>query len=667
MRNLLLLLILLCPSVFAQSDDCSNAPAISGQGSWTFDTTTFTTSQFNGGGCKLSDADINQDGFFAWTSTFYGQVTLNTFGSDFDTRLRLHRGGDCAATCLEHNDDAWSLQSAINFQYVAPGETYLIQIGGLGNASGQVVLNIHPSGCGSNSDDIYEDNDTFPTAALMPPGSYRGLTVKATDPDFFNLTVPAGQRALISASPTTYPVDLTLLAPSGALLVTVGDPFGVDKLWIYENTTAAPRDLVLMVGTLDPVCRSYGFEFNTELAGCMNRPDDLFEENDTCATAARLVPGIYKGLLGSESDADVYEVLVPAGMVLNVVGSMPGLVGSIGGYRRPGMLDCSQNNATADFIGNHARYANDTGVTQNVLFVVSPGDLIGGECYEYQLSVHLDPDYCGSLLPDGLDQTGQSWLEDGAYPNLGVDNRENDIYDICIPDGGVVHLGLSYNSNAGTLEARLWDNDSGRLLGWTGSQGVASPLIWANDESREVQGRFEVRFSSGLIYDCIEYDLTVQGTCGCHKQVGESFCTPSANSQFPNGSWMTGDLDCGAAARDLVLRVQQGPPNQFGYFLMAANSAEPGVSIGSGELCLSGAVVRFHQGNSTNSLGQFNSVGSFESLTGNGDATGSGFNVPIGFPYSGTLITAGDTWHFQLWHRDLGGASNFSSGLSVVF
>ena len=31
------------------------------------------------------------------------------------------------------------------------------------------------------------------------------------------------------------------------------------------------------------------------------------------------------------------------------------------------------------------------------------------------------------------------------------------------------------------------------------------------------------------------------------------------------------------------------------------------------------------------------------------------------------VIQSGQTWHFQLWHRDEGGIPNFSNGVTVVF
>ena len=33
----------------------------------------------------------------------------------------------------------------------------------------------------------------------------------------------------------------------------------------------------------------------------------------------------------------------------------------------------------------------------------------------------------------------------------------------------------------------------------------------------------------------------------------------------------------------------------------------------------------------------------------------------------GTVIAAGETWNFQLWHRDLGATSNFSNALGLTW
>ena len=42
-----------------------------------------------------------------------------------------------------------------------------------------------------------------------------------------------------------------------------------------------------------------------------------------------------------------------------------------------------------------------------------------------------------------------------------------------------------------------------------------------------------------------------------------------------------------------------------------------------------------------------------------------------GLPLTGTPfgapVLAGDTWYFQLWYRDAGGTSNFTSGVALEF
>ena len=68
-----------------------------------------------------------------------------------------------------------------------------------------------------------------------------------------------------------------------------------------------------------------------------------------------------------------------------------------------------------------------------------------------------------------------------------------------------------------------------------------------------------------------------------------------------------------------------------------------------------------------NSLGLFDSSGVLQNSVGT-STVGSGFDVPLNIPIgSGMTITAGDTWHFQLWHRENGGGSNLSNGVSIQF
>ena len=68
-----------------------------------------------------------------------------------------------------------------------------------------------------------------------------------------------------------------------------------------------------------------------------------------------------------------------------------------------------------------------------------------------------------------------------------------------------------------------------------------------------------------------------------------------------------------------------------------------------------------------NSIGLFDTSGVLQNQVGT-STVGSGFDVPLNVPIPGIgSIMTGETWHFQLWHREAAGSSNFSNGLSVPF
>ncbi|MCP3882906.1 MAG: formylglycine-generating enzyme family protein [Sulfitobacter sp.] len=125
---------------------------------------------------------------------------------------------------------------------------------------------------------------------------------------------------------------------------------------------------------------------------------------------------------------------------------------------------------------------------------------------------------------------------------------------------------------------------------------------------------------------------------------------------------------------DLHLEVTQGVPGELAYFLVG-NEATLGVVTSNGLNCLVGTgtaqVFRYNvAGGFSNSVGRFDSAGVFQNLAGT-SLTGTGFDVPDTIPdTSPILIMSGDTWHFQVWHRDRAvqtSDSNFSNGLSVTF
>ncbi|MCP3879883.1 MAG: formylglycine-generating enzyme family protein, partial [Sulfitobacter sp.] len=156
------------------------------------------------------------------------------------------------------------------------------------------------------------------------------------------------------------------------------------------------------------------------------------------------------------------------------------------------------------------------------------------------------------------------------------------------------------------------------------------------------------------------------------QNTGTSFCNVTNNSTG-QPTTLTGAFGSGVGS-DLHLEVTQGVPGELAYFLVG-NEATSGVVISNGLNCLIGTgtaqVFRYSvAGGLSNSVGRFGSAGVFQNLVGT-SSTGTGFDVPDTIPSApSTMIMSGDTWHFQVWHRDRAvqtSDSNFSNGLSVTF
>ncbi|HUR29288.1 MAG TPA: hypothetical protein VM509_13960, partial [Planctomycetota bacterium] len=126
--------------------------------------------------------------------------------------------------------------------------------------------------------------------------------------------------------------------------------------------------------------------------------------------------------------------------------------------------------------------------------------------------------------------------------------------------------------------------------------------------------------------------------------VGTSYCALSPNSAGP-GARVSASGSTSVAQQDLVLQANGCPPNKPGLFVYGSQAAQ--VPLGNGLLCVGGAVGR-------RPALVLSPTGTAAQLLN----------------YTQTAITAGSTWHFQLWFRDpagLGARFNLSNGLRVTF
>ena len=120
-------------------------------------------------------------------------------------------------------------------------------------------------------------------------------------------------------------------------------------------------------------------------------------------------------------------------------------------------------------------------------------------------------------------------------------------------------------------------------------------------------------------------------------------CTGFPNSTgFAGSLTVTGSQD--VSANDTTLNGFSLPPNQFGIFLYGQGTGI--LPVGNGFLCLGGS--------------QF-----FRLDIVSIDFTGQvSYNLDLTNFQPGGQILPGETWNFQLWHRENGGQSNLSTAVS---
>ncbi|HLH25960.1 MAG TPA: FecR family protein [Chloroflexota bacterium] len=83
--------------------------------------------------------------WYTYTTPIPAQVTIDTFGSDFDTVLAVYTGNALGSLSrVACNDDAQGTQSQLTFA-ATPGTTYRVQVGGFGGAVGNLVVNFSQS------------------------------------------------------------------------------------------------------------------------------------------------------------------------------------------------------------------------------------------------------------------------------------------------------------------------------------------------------------------------------------------------------------------------------------------------------------------------------------------------------------------------------------------
>ena len=286
-------------------------------------------------------------------------------------------------------------------------------------------------------------------------------------------------------------------------------------------------------------------------------------------------------------------------------------------------------------------------------------------------------DFCGITEAGDYiftgDTDGNSQMDEILVRNGTIWAREGDILDGELLSGSLEGASINENGNIafvwgidvgpGVPDEALFFEDQiilreGDAVDWDGD-GVIDPAVTI----RSFTGLNTITLGpDGAIYFTADVDVsgaTLEGFFVIEgPNIGTSYCMANANSTGQVATTIaTGSATI--ADNDVTLFADGLPTSAFGFFLTSqtpAFIANPGGS--QGNLCLSGAFGRYV------GPGQIQSSGTSGSITLTIDLTA----MPQ--PNGSVAAQVGETWNFQLWHRDqvMGlSTSNFTDARAILF
>ena len=229
------------------------------------------------------------------------------------------------------------------------------------------------------------------------------------------------------------------------------------------------------------------------------------------------------------------------------------------------------------------------------------------------------------------------------------DTEENDVW--VRADGGTWFKCFSNSAGGGHPGAWNWDSRFD-----VGNQPPASWNLSAGEHLIEFSGR-----SHNFKMD--RFHIHIQGHPDSNDEslpestalLGESYCGPAVTNSTGNPGVCDAWGSTFVVLNDVTLTGSDLPTNEFSFFVVSETQAfvqGPGGS--QGNLCLGGNIGRY-----ANDIMNTGSSGSV-SLTIDLDS------IPT---TPSSSVQPGDTWSFQLWHRDKnpGNTSNFTDGRAIQF
>ena len=263
---------------------------------------------------------LPKDKFFQWTALEDGDYWFDTRLAGFDSYVVVYDGSDCSAPCLAiaNPQDHPYGQGKLLIPGVSAGAVLMIQVAADHPLlfSDDQDLAIYRDAC--SIPDSFEPNESIGQAAPIDSGIYLGLGVSSSTPDldFYSFTLQPGEAIFASLENVEGgPAALHALDVAGAEIATSYSP----DVPLFVNTFPWASTFYLRVDASPIwVCTRYDLHVAIVPDPCSYSGDDAQGDNDTCATAQTLVPGVHAGLFASILDPDYYSIVVGGGAELRV-------------------------------------------------------------------------------------------------------------------------------------------------------------------------------------------------------------------------------------------------------------------------------------------------------------------------------------------------------------
>jgi|GEM_PF-2688333 len=522
-----------------------------------------------------------------------------------------------------------------------------------------LLLAAPPATAQCSEPDAYEENDTCATAAVIPLDVTLHLTLEGqgtpvvSDPDFFRVTVPAGETLEVFAGGFIPVIGVFRIWGDVACTQLLASDTSGNSVLRVLNASANAEDFWIEVDR-DPngpdfSCEDYDLRAIAFVDPCPTLQEDAFEPNESPAQAAPLLPGNHVATLFSGT-YDYYRIPAGHGDLVRLtasydftppVGTAPTLVfydvtddSLIGGAYRNGVTEL----------------VNLTGANELGLYAFQGGN--AAHCNRYHLQVEVLPQACGQVAPDPMednDSCAQALtLAPGDHTGLNIDNGDLDYFRIDVPPGSALIADTTYPAPGPLSGVRMWvwtGCDTGVIAHKILAEPMRSRTLVHNDTAAPLPITLQLDIDSQQLVPeapCAIYDLNVELQSA---SLGTGYCPA-----LPNSTGQTGKLEVyGSLDLDddgLYFHVRDLPGWKPGIFFYGPTQVQ--VPFGEGLRCVGGGVTRTAPVMFTTTSGQ-------------------GFYAvdPEAEPFASDFLP-GSSWNVQFWHRDGGSAFNVTEAASFT-